>query len=52
LRYGIGCDAQTLDSVAASLGISRDRVRRLEARGLALLGRRPEVAALHNAAVH
>jgi RNA polymerase primary sigma factor len=47
LRYGIGCDARTLDSAAACLGISRDRVRRLEARGLALLGRRPEVAALH-----
>jgi RNA polymerase primary sigma factor len=52
LRYGIGCNAETLDCVAASLGISRDRVRRLEARGLALLGRRPEVAALHNAALH
>ena len=47
MRYGIGCNARTLDDVAACLEISRDRVRRLEARGLALLGRRPEVAALH-----
>jgi RNA polymerase primary sigma factor len=47
LRYGIGCHPGTLDDVAARLEISRDRVRRLEARGLALLGRRPEVAALH-----
>jgi RNA polymerase sigma factor (sigma-70 family) len=47
LRYGIGCHPGTLDDVAARLQISRDRVRRLEARGLAMLGRRPEVAALH-----
>jgi RNA polymerase primary sigma factor len=47
LRYGIGCHPRTLDDVARRLHISRDRVRRLEARGLALLGRRPEVAALH-----
>jgi RNA polymerase primary sigma factor len=47
MRYGIGCHAGTLDDVAARLHISRDRVRRLEARGLAMLGRRPEVAALH-----
>ena len=38
---------RTLDDVAGCLEISRDRVRRLEARGLAMLGRRPEVAALH-----
>ena len=47
LRYGIGCPPRTLDDVAGRLQISRDRVRRLEARGLALLGRRPEVVALH-----
>jgi RNA polymerase primary sigma factor len=47
LRFGIGCHPRTLDDVARRLHISRDRVRRLEARGLALLGRRPEVAALH-----
>ena len=44
MRYGIGCPPRTLDDVAGHLKISRDRVRRLEARGLALLGRRPEVA--------
>ena len=47
MRFGIGCHPGTLDDVAARLEISRDRVRRLEARGLAMLGRRPEVAALH-----
>jgi RNA polymerase primary sigma factor len=47
LRYGIGCRPRTLDDVAERLAISRDRVRRLEARGLAMLGRRPEVVALH-----
>ena len=47
MRFGIGCHQRTLDDVASRLHISRDRVRRLEARGLALLGRRPEVASLH-----
>jgi RNA polymerase primary sigma factor len=47
LRYGIGCQSRTLDDVAGRLEISRDRVRRLEARGLALLKCRPEVVALH-----
>ena len=47
LRYGIGCEATTLDEVERRLGISRDRVRRLQARGLAMLARTPEVAALH-----
>ena len=47
LRYGIGCEARTLDEVELRLGISRDRVRRLQARGLGLLARTPEVAALH-----
>jgi RNA polymerase primary sigma factor len=47
LRYGIGCEPKTLDEVERDLGISRDRVRRLQARGLARLARTPEVAALH-----
>ena len=47
LRYGVGCQPRTLDDVARRLKISRDRVRRLEARGLAMLGRRPEVVGLH-----
>lgn len=47
MRFGIGCHQRTLDDVASCLDISRDRVRRLEARGLALLGRRPEVVSLH-----
>jgi RNA polymerase primary sigma factor len=47
LRYGIGCQGKTLDQVVSRLGISRDRVRRLQARGLALLERTPEDAALN-----
>jgi RNA polymerase primary sigma factor len=47
LRYGIDCDASTLDEVVSHLGISRDRVRRLESRGLALLARAPEAEAMH-----
>jgi RNA polymerase primary sigma factor len=50
LRYGIGGQPNTIEQVVGLLGISRDRVRRLEAQGLARLGRMPEVAALRNAA--
>jgi RNA polymerase primary sigma factor len=50
LRYGIGGQPNTIEQVVQLLSISRDRVRRLEARGLARLGRMPEVAALRNAA--
>ena len=46
LRYGIGCEQATLDQVVEHLGISRDRVRRLESRGLDLLARAPEAQAL------
>jgi RNA polymerase primary sigma factor len=46
LRYGIGCEQATLDEVVDRLGISRDRVRRLESRGLGLLARAPEAQAL------
>jgi RNA polymerase primary sigma factor len=48
LRYGIGSPPSTIEQVVAVLGISRDRVRRLEARGLALLSRMPEVTALRD----
>jgi RNA polymerase primary sigma factor len=47
LRYGIDCDPSTLDEVVRHLGISRDRVRRLESRGLALLAHAPEAEAMH-----
>ena len=50
LRYGIGGQPNTIEQVVALLGISRDRVRRLEAQGLARLGRMPEIAALREAA--
>ena len=47
LRYGIDCEPNTLDQVVRRMGISRDRVRRLESRGLALLARAPEAEAMH-----
>jgi RNA polymerase primary sigma factor len=47
LRFGIGCQPCTLDEVVGNLGISRDRVRRIESRGLARLARSPDAAALH-----
>ncbi len=50
LRFGIGGQPNTIEQVVALLGISRDRVRRLEAQGLARLGRMPEIAALREAA--
>jgi RNA polymerase primary sigma factor len=47
LRYGInGDDPKTIDEVVQSLGISRDRVRRIEASALSRLARRREVEAL------
>jgi RNA polymerase primary sigma factor len=50
LRYGIGGQPNTIEQVVVLLGISRDRVRRLEAQGLARLGRMPEISALRDAA--
>jgi RNA polymerase primary sigma factor len=48
LRFGLGRDTepQTLEQVVQHLGISRNRVRRLEADGLARLALRREVQAL------
>jgi len=50
LRFGIaaGMEPRTIDEVVAQLGISRNRVRRLEAAGLARLARRREIAALQD----
>jgi RNA polymerase primary sigma factor len=50
LRYGIapGMEPHTIDQVVTQLGISRNRVRRLEAEGLARLARRREIAALQD----
>jgi RNA polymerase primary sigma factor len=52
LRYGVGQNEgpKTIDEVVKLLGITRSRVRRLEAEGLARLGRAREMAALHEAA--
>jgi RNA polymerase primary sigma factor len=50
LRYGVGCFPNTIEQVVNRLGISRDRVRRLEAQGLARMARTPEVAALYDRA--
>jgi RNA polymerase primary sigma factor len=48
LRYGIDEDAgpRTIEEVVSLLGISRSRVRRLEAEGLARLARTRELEAL------
>jgi RNA polymerase primary sigma factor len=48
LRYGITDDhnPQTLEQVVGRLGISRNRVRRLEAEGLSRLAARREIAAM------
>jgi RNA polymerase sigma factor (sigma-70 family) len=47
LRYGLdGAEPVTLTEAAAALGISRERVRQLEAMGLARLRHLPELAAL------
>jgi RNA polymerase primary sigma factor len=48
LRYGLTADQspQTLEQVVERLGISRNRVRRLEAEGLSRLAARREIAAL------
>jgi len=48
LRYGLGRDEtpQTLEQVVERLGISRNRVRKLEAEGLSHLAARREIAAM------
>ena len=50
LRFGVasGTEPRTLDQVVRDLGISRNRVRRLEADGLARLARTREIAALRD----
>jgi len=50
LRFGIaaGMEPRTIDQVVVQLGMSRNRVRRLEADGLARLARRREIAALQD----
>jgi RNA polymerase primary sigma factor len=50
LRYGIDGDPNTIEQVVNRLGISRDRVRRLEARALARLARAPQMTGLHERA--
>jgi RNA polymerase primary sigma factor len=47
LRYGIGCDPNSVQEVMRRLRMSRGRVRRLEANGLARLARTPEIEALN-----
>jgi len=51
LWLGIATDAEprTLDQVVQQLGMSRNKVRRLEAAGLARLARTREIVALHEA---
>jgi RNA polymerase primary sigma factor len=49
LRYGMvaGSEPQPIEQVIRSLGVSRSRVRRMEARGLARLAECADVQALH-----
>ncbi|HZO58157.1 MAG TPA: sigma-70 family RNA polymerase sigma factor [Solirubrobacterales bacterium] len=49
LRFGMagGEEPRTIDEVVRQLGISRNKVRRLEADGLARLGRSREILSLH-----
>jgi RNA polymerase primary sigma factor len=49
LRYGMaaGAEPRSVEQVIRSLGVSRDHVRRVEARGLARLAAREDVQALH-----
>jgi RNA polymerase primary sigma factor len=49
LRYGItpGREPSTIEEVVTRLGMSRNKVRRLEADGLARLARSREIVALH-----
>ena len=52
LRYGLvaGSEPQPIEQITRSLGVSRNRVRRVEARGLARLAARADVQALHEPA--
>ena len=51
LRYGLdGGQPRTLSQVAGELGVSRERVRRLETRTLLELAARPELRSLRAAA--
>jgi RNA polymerase primary sigma factor len=49
LRFGMAVDSEphTLEEVVEQLGMSRNKVRRLEADGLARLGRTREILSLH-----
>jgi RNA polymerase primary sigma factor/RNA polymerase nonessential primary-like sigma factor len=49
LRYGIDGRERTLDGVAGELGISRERVRTIEAAALRQLSARPELDGLRAA---
>ena len=39
LRFGLGCQPQPLEAIGKALGISRERVRQVEADALELLGK-------------
>ena len=49
LHYGLvaGSEPQPIEQITRSLGVSRNRVRRVEERGLARLAARADVQALH-----
>jgi RNA polymerase primary sigma factor len=50
LRFGIDSEPRSLDDVADELGVSRERVRRIEAAALRTLSAHPRLAQLRAAA--
>ncbi len=50
LRYGLDGDPETIEAVVRRLGITRDRVRRLESRALARLARSADMVGLQRSA--
>lgn len=50
LRYGIDGDAETIEVVVRRLGITRDKVRRLESQALARLARSADMVGLQRSA--
>ena len=50
MRYGIDGEAKTIEAVVRRLGITRDKVRRLESQALARLARSADTVGLQRSA--